>query len=113
MEEAAGGTPNIVDGAPPPKVAEQATEGGGGYCASSAGSFGSSVARVATGGAWRKPGRARGQGECRASLWAPEGPTVIVTFRPDGVEGTEVDVGKQIIVSNPANAGSYSCLTLG
>ena len=105
MEEAAGGTPNIVDGAPPPKTAEGATEGGGKCCAGCAGSFGSSVARVATGGAWRKPGRARGQGECRASLWAPEGPTVIVTFRPDGVEGTEVDVDKQITVTNPAKAG--------
>ena len=100
-EEAAGGMSKISDSAPPPAIAKDALEGGGCCCNYSGGSFCSSVARVATGGAWRRPGRTSGQGGCRVSQWTPEGPSVIVTFRPDGVENAKLTVS----VLNPAYVG--------
>ena len=100
-EEAAGGMSKISDSAPPPAIAKDALEEGGCCCNYSGGSFGSNVARVATGGTWRRPGRTSGQGGCHVSQWAPEGPSVIVTFRPDGVEDAKLKVS----VLNPANVG--------
>ena len=104
-EEAAGGRLYVSDGAPRPEIAEDALEGGVSCCGNSVGSIGSSVARVATGGAWRRPGRMSGQGGCRMSQWAPEGRSVIVTFRPDGAEDAKEENHRQSLVPNPASVG--------
>ena len=39
------------------------------------------------------------------SQWAPEGRSVIVTFRPDGAEDAKEENHRQSLVPNPASVG--------